>query len=269
MASSDTAAHDVRAPQEKSSAGKGQVMITGTSSGIGRALAKQMVNDGWKVWGVARREAPLRELQQELGESFSFSVADASAPADVARVVREMDVAKFTPDTVVLNAGIYPHDTDNGFASEVAREVISVNVNSALNFVGVLLPRFLSRGRGQFVAVSSLFGVRPDPRGVGYAASKAALSMAFRSLHVCYHRSPVRFKVMYFGPITTEKYFPPSRPHSALAARSPQQAALAIRRLIAGRRVRVIYPGLVGWAFRLSAWLPDLAFETLSKPFKR
>lgn len=255
--------------QGENVSGNRQAFITGTSSGIGLALAKLLVSDGWRVWGVARQEAPLRELRQELGDRFYYSVGDVAQPADVARVVREMDAADFAAEVVVLSAGIYPHDTENGFASETARKVISVNVNGALSFVGELLPRFLSRGRGQFVAISSIFGLRPDSAGVGYAASKAALGMAFRSLRVRYRGSPVQFKVMHFGPIATEKYFPPSRPRSALVTRSPEQAAAAIARLVAGQRAEMTYPWIAGLAARLFCWLPDVAFEILTKPFRR
>lgn len=245
----------------------GKTLVTGASSGIGRALTRQLVSAGGQVWGVARRRDALEALRRELGEQFSYSVADIAEPDAAARVCAEMDVAGFSPDAVVLNAAKHTHDADENFSHGVAREVLATNVNGALAFVGLLLPKFLQRGYGQFLAVSSITAVRPDPRGVSYAASKAALTMGFRSLALRYRTSPILFKTILFGPIDTECHR--TRPKVSFHLKSADDAAAAIRRTLAGRRRIVYYPRLIGVIFRYTGFLPDGFFETLVTPFRR
>ena len=172
------------------------VLITGASSGIGRALAARMVADGDRVWGVARREPELQSLQRQLGSGFLYSPANVAVFDDVRRVLAQLDAENFLPDAVVLNAVIYPHDCEGTLEYAVAREVLATNVNGVLAFASLLSERFLARGCGQFLAVSSLFAVRPDPVDVGYVSSKAALTMAFRCLAARYRRTAIQFKSM-------------------------------------------------------------------------
>ena len=243
-----------------------RTLVTGASSGIGRALTRQLVSSGGQVWGVARRREALETLRQELGEQFFYSVADIAEP-DAARVCAEMDKAGFSPDAVVLNAAKHTHDADENFSHGIAREVLATNVNGALAFVGLLLPKFLQRGFGQFLAVSSITAIRPDPRGVSYAASKAALTMAFRSLALRYRTSPIQFKTVLFGPIDTECHR--TRPKVSFHLKSADDAAAALRRTLAGGRRIVYYPRLIGAIFRGTGFLADDFFETLVTPFRR
>ncbi|TSC76654.1 MAG: putative oxidoreductase [Parcubacteria group bacterium Gr01-1014_31] len=247
-----------------------QTLVTGATSGIGRALAGLLTVRGDRVFGVARKAEALADVQAQLGKNFSFVAADLASPEAADTVVRALAVAGFTPDAVVLNAGIYPHDSDKEFDAAVAAQVLAVNSTGALALVGALLPQLLQRG-GQFVAVSSLFARRPDPLGVGYAASKAALTMAFRSLALRYRNRSVRFKVIQFGPIATEGFAGVERRRVRFAPhlRTAGQAAAAIVRTMAGNRTVVTYPGLVAWALRVTAFLPDPAFDAITRPFRR
>lgn len=246
------------------------VLVTGTSSGIGRAIAASLISQGHSVWGVARRGELLASLREELGPRFSYSVADVSQPDAPARLVRELDSAGFVPDAVVLNAGIFPHDTTDGFDVAVSRRVLATNLDGSLSLVACFLDRFLARGSGQFLAVSSIFALRPDPDGVGYTASKAGLTMAFRSLAARYRNTPIRFKTILLGPIATaasagvghRRRWTPHVP-------SPQQAAARICRALLGRRTLICYPAPVGWAMRATAWLSDAAFDALTRPLRR
>lgn len=230
-----------------------------------------MVEAGDSVWGVARRESELTVLQRRLGEGFRFSVLDVSQPERVADLGAAMAAEDFVPDAVVLNAGIYPHDSDDVFRYDVAERVLATNLDGVLGLVPLFLEPFLERGSGQFLAVSSVFALRPDPLGASYAASKAGLTMAFRSLALRYRGSGVRFKSMLLGPIETEGYrgHDRKRPSLGLHLRTADQAARAIRRALRGRRSVRTYPALLGLAFRMTSWLPDSAFNALTQPFRR
>ncbi|MDO8559678.1 MAG: SDR family NAD(P)-dependent oxidoreductase [bacterium] len=247
-----------------------QIVVTGATSGIGRALVGLLTARGDRVFGVSRSVTALAEVQAQLGKNFSFVAADLASPGAADIVARALASVEFVPDAVVLNAGIYPHDSDKEFDAAVAAKVLAVNVSGTLALVGRLLPQVQQRG-GQFVAVSSLFARRPDPLGVGYAASKAALTMAFRSLALRYRNSSVRFKVIQFGPIATEGFAGAERRRVRFAPhlRTAQQAAAAIVRTMDSGRTVVTYPWLVSCALRVTAWLPDPVFDAITRPFRR
>lgn len=243
------------------------VLITGASAGIGRALVRRLVRSGHRTWGVARRESELRSLQADLGDGFGYSCADVALPETAGRVCEDMARSGFVPDAVVLNAGIFPHDCDDSFDGSLARAILDTNYHGALSFVDALLDPFLARAGGQFLAVSSVFAVRPDPRAVGYAASKSALTMAFRALGVRHRASPVAFKLVLLGPVDTS--CGPDASPRAWHRPSAEEAAAAIERALRQRRRLVYYPWLIGAAFRATAWIPDAAFDALVKRFRR
>ena len=157
------------------------------------------------------------------------------------------------------------------FDYSVAERVLATNVNGALVFPGLLLERFLERGSGQFLAVASVLAIRPDPLGVGYATSKAALTMAFRSLATRYRNTPIRFKSLLLGPIATDGYAggEHKKPRLSFHLRTSEQAAAAIERMLAADRSSTYYPWLVGAVFRATMWLPDAVFNAMTEPFRR
>lgn len=242
------------------------ILVTGASAGLGLAFAQRAIAQGNTVWGVARRESGPVILQQQSSGRFTYLQCDVANPDDVNNAFLAMRQNGFLPDAIVLNAGIYPHDSDANFQFDVAQRVLSTNVNGALLFVGLFLPQFLERGSGQFVAVSSVLALRPDPLGASYAASKAALTMAFRSLALRYRKAGVEFKSVLFGPIATgDRKKPPLAFHLVTA----HQAATAIERALSRRAVVQYYPWLLGLIFKTTAWFPDTVFNALTQPFRR
>lgn len=242
-----------------------KILITGVSAGIGHALAERMLAQGHEVWGISRHESA------GLHGQFTHSKIDIMNPVEVRAACNEMKTTGFLPDAVVLNAGIYPHDSDTTFQYDVAEKIIATNLNGALIFVDAFLPEFLSRKSGQFLAVSSVLGMRPDPEGASYAASKAGLTMAFRSLALRYAGTGVRFSSILLGPIDTETASSKHREGPATSAHIPsaKQAAAAIEKALRGKKTLSYYPWLLGMIFRFTAWMPDGLFQRLTMPFRR
>lgn len=234
-----------------------KIFITGVSSGIGKALAELLLREGHEVWGVARRSVDLPKLM--------FSQCDVSLQEDVDRVTVELKSKNFIPDIVVLNAGVYEVDMQDAYDHKVASRVNDINLYGALIWVEKLLPDFLARKNGQFIAISSVVAYRPDPSSSSYPASKAALSMAFRSFRLRYQDSGVRFKSVHFGPIDTP-IIPRSKKRVWIA--SADQAASYIQKVITSRRSKFFYPWN-SWLIRLTSFLPDNFAHTLTKKFRR
>lgn len=158
-------------------------LVTGCTSGIGLGLTAELIRRGERVWGVGLEKNGLETLRPEFETGrFHYSVCDVTRPEEIRSAVSEMDMKKFKPDIVILNAGINPERFGVPFSLEQFEEVMRVNVFGALAWVGVYLPVFKVGKSGQFVAISSLSAYHGVAGLTGYCASKAALDRAFESL---------------------------------------------------------------------------------------
>lgn len=170
------------------------VFITGVTSGLGKALAREFLNKGYSVWGAGRRNL------EESDKNFYYSVCDIGKEEEVGRVYGEMKNRNFVPDIVILNAAIMKDDLIPEFSYPIFKEIFNTNIFGAIKWIDVFLPLFLERKRGIFVAISSLSAYRPlNISKIAYPSSKAALSMAFRALRVHFTSSGLRFITFHIG----------------------------------------------------------------------
>lgn len=162
------------------------VLITGASSGIGKALARVAAADGHRVLLVARRRARLDELVDALtsagGRAETF-VADLLDQKDVARLADRLASVDDPVDHLVNNAGItdYSCFARSDLASARAQMHLHADVPMALTHA--VLPGQLARGRGGVLNIASTAGLQAAPGLAAYAASKAALITFSESLH--------------------------------------------------------------------------------------
>lgn len=176
--------------------------ITGVSSGIGRSLTKELVLRGEFVWGTARREKLLRNLKRELNNSakFIYAAIDQAEETDWESIIELFKRKKFIPKVIIFNAAISKNDLDNQIELESLEKMFKVNFLGVMKGISHLLP--IVRPDSQFIAISSLSALKGSgTEGIGYASSKAALSIAFESLYQKYKKSGLLFKTIFFGPI--------------------------------------------------------------------
>ena len=148
------------------------ILITGATSGFGRAAAGKFAAGGWRVIGTGRRAERLRELQDELGEAFlplEVDMRDKDAVAGLAKLSAPWgDI-----DLLLNNAGLAPPtdplpDTD----WERIEAVIDTNVTGLVALTRALLPRLVER-KGQIINLSSVAATYPYKGGAVYAGTKA------------------------------------------------------------------------------------------------
>jgi short-subunit dehydrogenase len=163
-------------------------------------MARQAHAQGHTVYGVARREDKLQELQGELGDRFASFVCDV---ADTQAVIAVCEKLPETPDVVIMNAGYGLMDSRKKFDIELHEYTYKVNYFGALAWIHALLPKFTERKSGKFVAISSLAATRGLPKAAAYGSSKAALSTTMESLRLTYRRSPIQFLTVQPGFIHT------------------------------------------------------------------
>jgi short-subunit dehydrogenase len=183
------------------------VLITGASSGIGRATARAFAERGDAVVAVARRESLLQSLLEEIRERSprSFFLAGDLAERSFAEGIVHQTVERLGRlDVLVNNAGITKHkqifDVD---ADEVAH-VMNVNFMAAVSSTLAALPPMLKQGGGTIVNVSSFAALVTPPREAVYAASKGAMNSFTEGLWNDLAGSNIHAGIVNPGPIDTE-----------------------------------------------------------------
>ena len=218
-----------------------RVLVTGASSGIGRALAERVAAEGGDLVLVSRRESILRAQAEELtsryGVKADFVQADlatAGAASDVAKVLSERGISV---DVLVNNAGLGVHG-DLGQASLVdVSEQIAVNITALTELTTVLLPPMIARGRGTILNVASTAAYQPVPHMAVYAATKAYVLSFSRALWSETRGSGIRVLVVSPGATDTAFFDVAGEAASVGDRRSPDQVVeVAMKALRAGRR---------------------------------
>src|SRR5437763_9757454 len=183
------------------------VLITGASSGIGRAFAVELSRRGAKLGLVARRAEVLHEIIAELNPTQQ--VHALALPADVQdaqsmRRVAEQLITKFGRiDMLIANAGVGVTNPGTQFDPAKFAAVVNVNVIGVANSVAAVLPEMVARRSGQLVAISSLAAYRGLPKSAAYCASKAAVSAMFESLRLDLAPHNIRVTIIHAGFIKT------------------------------------------------------------------
>jgi len=152
-------------------------LITGAASGIGRALAVALAQEGWRIGALDCNEAGLRGLAEELSSpQCATAVADVTQPIPLAAAVQELERQLGPTDLLVACAGIGRETSAHALKPEDVAAVINVNLLGVAHSVAAVLPGMLARRRGHLVALSSIASFRGLPGMLAYCASKSGVN---------------------------------------------------------------------------------------------
>ena len=242
----------------------GTALVTGASSGIGRAFAVELAKRGTDVIVVARREDRLQELAREIanvhGRSAEVLRADLADPDELATVEARLADEGRPVDVLVNNAGFGTSGRFADLAVDREDQLVRVNVLALVRLSRAVLPGMEKRGRGGIVNVSSLAGEQPLPGWATYAATKAFVSDFSRSLATEMKGTGVTVTLLLPGFTRTE-----FQDHGDFAQRlipgpawmTPEEVARhALKALGKGRTETIpgIHNRVVALATRLSPW---------------
>ena len=162
-------------------------LVTGASSGIGRAIAVQLAADGSDLIVVARRRDRLEALAEELraahGVTVDVVVADVTDPDQLAALEERLRTGSPSVDLLVNNAGAGGQGAFAELPLDRQEAQIRLNVLAPVRLTHAALQPMLARGRGGVLNVSSIAGLQPMPRVANYAATKAYLSSFSHAVH--------------------------------------------------------------------------------------
>ncbi|MCZ6679305.1 MAG: SDR family oxidoreductase, partial [Candidatus Poribacteria bacterium] len=153
------------------------VLITGASSGIGEAFARNLANRGANLILTARSGDKLRQIAGELSEKHAIDAhvfpGDLSRPDMPQRLFIQIQFAGLPVDVLINNAGFgkWGHFLDVNY--QRYQDMLNLNINALVSLTHLLLPAMLKRGDGGIINVASTAAFQPLPYVATYSATKA------------------------------------------------------------------------------------------------
>ncbi|TVZ14303.1 SDR family oxidoreductase [Maribacter sp. MAR_2009_72] len=156
------------------------IIVTGASSGIGKATAHKLAAHGAKVVLMARSEDELNDLksniEEEGGEALVVS-GDVTKMEDFEKVVSKAKTTFGTVNVLINNAGLMPLSFVEKLKTEEWNKMVDVNIKGVLNGVAAVLPELKKNKGGHIINISSMAAHRYFPGGAVYCATKVAVKM--------------------------------------------------------------------------------------------
>lgn len=179
-------------------------VVTGAGQGIGLAIFRRLLDDGWYCVGVERSEPAADKLAREAGDSGCVVTGDVTEPTVLDAALQRARAGGRRLQAWVHNAGVVPRSTLAEIEPDQLRGVLSVNLEAALWGARLAVSAFRGHGGGgSFVCVSSIHGRVSFPSHVAYDISKAGLDALVRNIAVEHGRENIRANSVAPGPIRT------------------------------------------------------------------
>ncbi len=184
-------------------------IITGSSRGIGRAVAERMADHGAKVVISSRKAGPCEEVAAEINAAHPGAAiavpANISSKEDLQRLVDETRKAFGKVDIVVCNAASNPYyGPMAGIEDDQFRKILENNVIANHWLINMCIPEMKERGAGSVIIVSSIGGLRGSPVIGAYNVSKAADFQLARNLAHEYGPHGIRVNCIAPGLVKTD-----------------------------------------------------------------
>jgi len=268
------------------------VLITGCSTGIGRATAEKLRSGGWTVYATARKLDSVRDLADRGCKTLALDVCD---DASIRAAVETIEKAEGAVGVLINNAGYGQEGAFEEVSMDEVRRQFETNVFGLTRLTQLVLPGMRRQGWGKIVNLSSMGGKLTFPGGSFYHATKHAVEALSDALRFEVRPFGIDVVVIEPGPIKTR--FGDTAIHSigdmpqrqspyaafnaivaqrikdayegpmAMMAAGPEAVAVVIERAISARRPKTRYPVTFAARFLmgLRRWLPDRAFDAFLK----
>ena len=176
------------------------VLITGASSGIGKATAELLLLQGWKVIAAARSTDSMSDLHQAGAEVLPLDIRDLESRQSVVTHIHQQFGAL---DALVNNAGFGEVGPIETMPIQTAQKLFEVNVFGLIGLTQMLLPEMRKRGKGRVINLSSIAGRFVTPGAGWYGASKFAVEALSDALRLELHPFGIKVVIIEPGLIST------------------------------------------------------------------
>jgi NAD(P)-dependent dehydrogenase (short-subunit alcohol dehydrogenase family) len=244
-----------------------RIWLTGASSGIGAALAEQLLARGHALAVTARNEPALQALAERWPGQVLVLPGDLTDHEQVRAIGQRIKATWCALDQVILNAGTCEYLDAGRFEAAMVERVMRTNLLSAAYCVEAALPLLRRVQNPHLVAVCSSVTYLALPRAEAYGASKAAMRYLFESLRIDLAQEGIDVTLVSPGfvdtPLTRHNDFP-------MPMRWPvQQAAAHIAKRLSRRPLEIAFPGPFIVTLRLLGRLPARLRLALGKRLAR
>lgn len=239
-----------------------RVIITGASSGIGRALAVEYARRGAVLGLIARRQDAVDQLAATLPARSHAYLADVRDAAALKRAAQDFISRAGCPDIVIANAGVSAGTlTSEADDNEVFGEILATNLTGMMLTFQPFMEAMRARRQGTLVGVASVAGFRGLPGAAAYSASKAGAISYLESLRVELYGSGVSVVTICPGYIATP--MTAKNPYAMPFLMQADAAAGRIADAIAARKRFHVVPWQMGLVGRLLRCLPRGLYDRL------
>jgi short-subunit dehydrogenase len=250
------------------------VVVTGASSGIGEAIAREYFGRGASVTLVARRKEQLDRIATAGTGRSHVVIADLADAGAAWTWVDEAEAALGPIDVLVNNAGIQIVKSTAETEWAEAERLLQLDLHVPLRLSTLVLRRMIPRRSGTIVDIASMAALGPTPGMYFYNAAKAGLAAASEGLRAEVKKLGIHVVTVYPGPVTSEMEAAGRAAYEDRASArhaptgSPEVLARMIADAVAKKRPRVIYPRVYG----LARHFPNVtrwALDALTPPLKQ
>jgi len=239
-----------------------RAIITGASSGIGAALARELTRRGWAVTLLARRADLLAELAKELPNATAIE-CDVTSNDSVHEAVRKSGPF----DLAIANAGIGMPSHATKFVIADAEQMVRVNILGMMYLFDAVIPAMVERRSGRFAGVASIAGLRGLPATSVYSCTKAAMQAFLEASRVDLKPYGVGVTIVNPGfietPMTSKNRF-----RMPFLMKVERAAAIIADGIESGKRV-VEFPLPMSLLMRTVRLIPDAIFDLAGGPYGR
>jgi len=250
-------------------------LITGASSGIGEAFARELAKRGTHLVLVARRKDKLHKLATELMGQYQIEVdvlpIDLASIQGAYQLYIEVQKLSRSIDILINNAGFGVSGKLQETSLEKNQDLILLNVLSVSNLTQLFLPEIIKKKNGMIINVASTASLQPTPYMSTYGASKAFVLSFTEALWAEYHQEGIHILALCPGPVDTEFFKVMGGDEALLLKRdNPQSVVKAALEGISQDKSYIIPgPKRNYWLTHLSRFVPRKMVAKISERILR
>lgn len=180
-------------------------IVTGASSGLGKAISEALIEEGATVYGLARNNDALNKIQKDLGKDFIPASVDISQGATVEKWMLDTFSENHAPDILINNAGVGSFGKIDEMPAKEWSNMIDTNLNGIYNITSRAVKLMKARGGfAHIINIGSILGITTRSEGAAYSATKYAINGFSESLFKELRSFDIKVTCLNPGSIDTE-----------------------------------------------------------------